>query len=238
MIPRRKQVIIKILFILFLSGGFFSNCDRTNQADGNRDKSLTFFDKPRNDYLPYFRGKDFEAFWLEKGKVPIESRKVDYFKFTNQKDESFSRENLKNKITVVSFFFARCHGICPSIVRNLKFVQSAYGNDSNVQIVSYSVTPDLDTPAELRRFAGEKGIIDSKWILLTGEREKIFEIARKTFQADTDAATDKIPEKDFVHSERVFLIDKNLNFRGIYNGNRGDSVQTLIEDIKILENEG
>ena len=224
------------IFLLIIISFFFSCND--NQKEGNRDKNLTHFDKPRNDILPYFRGKDFEPYWVENGKVSFESKKVDYFEFINQKDEKFGRDNLKNKLTVVSFFFARCHGICPNIVRNIKFVQSEYSNDPNVQIVSFSVTPDLDTPPELRKFAGEKGIIDSKWSLLTGEREKIFELARNTFQADTDAATKKVEDKDFVHSERVYLIDKNLNFRGVYNGNKGASIQTLIDDIKILEKEG
>jgi len=224
------------IFLLIIISIFFSCND--NQKEGNRDKNLTHFDKPRNDILPYFRGKDFEPYWVENGKVTYESRKVDFFEFINQKDEKFGRDNLKNKVTVISFFFARCHGICPNIVRNIKFVQSEYSNDPNVQIVSFSVTPDLDTPPELRKFAGEKGIIDSKWSLLTGEREKIFELARNTFQADTDAATKKVEDKDFVHSERVYLIDKNLNFRGVYNGNKGASIQTLIDDIKILEKEG
>ncbi len=224
---------IKLIFLVL----FLFSCNDT-QKEGKRDTNLTFFDKPKNEVLPYFRGKDFEPYWIENGKVSFESKKVDYFEFINQKDEKFGRENLKNKVTVVSFFFARCHGICPNIVRNIKFVQSEFGNDPNVQIVSFSVTPDLDTPPELRKFAGEKGIIDSKWSLLTGDREKIFELARNTFQADTDAATKKVEEKDFVHSERVYLIDKNLNFRGVYNGNKGASIQTLIEDIKILEKEG
>lgn len=229
------KVSLTILFSICL---ILTACGEENKVQGNRDKTVTFFDEPRKGVLPFFRGNDFEPFWPKEGNVPYGARKVDYFTFINQNDESFGRDNLKNKIVVVSFFFARCHGICPNIVRNLKLIQSEYGKDANIQIVSFSVTPDLDTPAELRKFALEKGIQDSKWALITGERDKIFELARNTFQADTDAATKKIEDKDFVHSERVYLIDKNLNFRGIYNGNKIDSIQTLIEEIKILEKEG
>ncbi len=229
------KYIFPILFVIFL---LFIACNGENKEQGNRDKTVTFFDEPKKEVLPFFRGNDFEPFWPKERSIPYGARKVEYFAFINQNDESFGRDNLKNKIVVVSFFFARCHGICPNIVRNLKFVQSEYGKDTNVQIISFSVTPDLDTPAELRKFAGEKGILDSKWTLITGERDKIFELARNTFQADTDAATKKVEDKDFVHSERVYLIDKNLNFRGIYNGNKIESIQTLIEEIKILEKEG
>ncbi len=161
---------------------------------------------------------------------------MDSFLFKNQLGKEIDQNHLQNKISIVSFFFARCHGICPNIIRNLKFVQSAYQKDNLVQIVSFSVTPDLDTPEELQKFADQRGIYITKWNLLTGDREKIFQIARNTFQADTNT-TNKNPDKDFVHSEQIFLIDSNLNFRGIYNGNKGESVETLMKDIEILKQE-
>ncbi|MCE9500367.1 MAG: SCO family protein, partial [Leptospira sp.] len=227
----------KVIFICLILFAFFNvDCKNNIPGEGNRDSQFTFFGSPQKGKLPYFRGKDLESFWAEHGKIPIEARKVDSFKFTNQSDVSFGHDNLKNKITIVSFFFAKCHGICPNIIRNLKFVQSTYGNDRSVQIVSYSVTPDLDTPAELRKLANEKGMMDGKWTLLTGERDRIHSFARNVFQADT-TTTNKNPN-DFVHSEQIFLIDKNLHFRGVYNGNKGDSVKTMIGDIKILEKEG
>ncbi|TGN17714.1 SCO family protein [Leptospira idonii] len=217
-----------IIFTLILFG-----CDSWEQESGKKDSSLTFFAKPEKDKLPYFRGKDLEAFWSEQGDLPEEVRMVDAFSFQNQLDQNIKETHLKDKITIVSFFFAKCHGICPSIIRNLKFVQSAYGKEPKVQIVSYSVTPDLDTPFELKKFGEEKGIWPQKWSLLTGDREKIFRLARNTFQADTNT-TNKDSVKDFVHSEQIFLIDENLRFRGIYNGNRGESVKIMIDDIKLL----
>lgn len=225
--------IIKF-FLIFISI-MTSACSDINKGEGNRDQSLTFFDRPEKDRLPYFRGKDLEAFWLKPDQKLTEARKVDPFKFTNQLNAEFGLENLKNKITAVSFFFAKCNGICPNITRNLIFVQSSYKDNPNVQLVSFSVTPDLDTPEALRKFADEKGIISGKWNLLTGPRNRIHSMARTVFQADTNTIN-KNPN-DFVHSEQIFLIDKNLYFRGVYNGNKGDSVQTMISDIKILENE-
>lgn len=225
--------IIKYFYIFISLSIVF--CSDGNKSEGNRDKTLTFFDRPEKDHLPFFRGRDLEAFWLKEGQKPSDARKAESFKFRNQSNAEFGLDNLKNKITVVSFFFAKCNGICPNITRNLVFVQSSYKEDPNVQIVSFSVTPDLDTPDALRKFANEKGIIDGKWNLLTGPRDKIHAMARTVFQADTNTIN-KNPN-DFVHSEQVFLIDKNLYFRGVYNGNKGNSIQTMVDDIKILKKE-
>jgi hypothetical protein len=70
-----KQLFSISLLIIF---AFFFSCT-DSQKDGNRDKNLTHFDKPRNDILPFFRGKDFEPYWVENGKVSYESKKVDFF---------------------------------------------------------------------------------------------------------------------------------------------------------------
>lgn len=238
MIRERKLSLTKFFLPSILLFGFFLHSCNTKLPDGKRDETVTFFDTPKDDVLPYFRGKDLEPFWKKKEEIPPDARGVDSFSFIDQNDRTVTQDILKKKITVVSFFFAKCHGICPNIIRNLKHVQEKYGTDPGVQILSFSVTPDLDTPAELRKFAGEKGILSEKWTLLTGDREKIFRIGRSTFQADTDAASDKVSEKDFVHSERIYLIDGNLRFRGVYNGNKMDSVETLIQDIKVLEKKG
>lgn len=236
-LEKKLNLTKTFLLLLFSLGILIQSCE-TKLPDGKRDPGVTHFDTPRNDALPYFRGKDLEPFWKKKEEIPPDARGVGAFSFIDQNDRTVTQEILKKKITIVSFFFAKCHGICPNIVRNLKHVQDEYGKDSEVQILSFSVTPDLDTPSELRKFAGEKGILPEKWTLLTGEREKIFQIGRNTFQADTDAASDKASEKDFVHSERIYLIDGDLRFRGVYNGNKRDSVETLIQDIKLLEKKG
>ena len=62
------------------------------------------------------------------------------------------------------------------------------------------------------------------------------DLARQSFQADTEAS-DKMSEKDFVHSESLYLLDRSLRLRGIYNGIRTIAIQKLMEDISILKNE-
>ncbi|TGK81336.1 SCO family protein [Leptospira noumeaensis] len=228
-----NRILFSLVFISIFNTIF---CGWFSREEGEKDSKLTFFDTPKKETLPYFRGRDLESFWLDNNQKPTNARKVDPFTFKNQLNQNISESDFKDKVTIVSFFFAKCHGLCPNIIRNLKFVQSEISKSKNIQIVSYSVTPDLDTPPELKKFAEEKGIHSNYWNLVTGDREEIFKIARNTFQADTNT-TNKDATKDFVHSEQIFLIDKDLYFRGIYNGNRSESIKTMLADIKILNRE-
>lgn len=212
-------------------------CKEEKDNSWQYDESVKNFSKPLDGVLPFFAKKDLEPFW-EKEEKDISPRAIQIpnFQLTNQENKTFTTDQMRGKLTVVSFFYTLCHGICPNIVEQLKKVQDAYLNDPNIIIVSYSITPDLDKADVLKNYAKEKKIQSSKWNLLTGKREVIYDLARQSFQADTEAS-DKMSENDFVHSENIYLLDSNIRLRGIYNGIRTNSVQKLIEDIALLRKE-
>ena len=162
-----KQSLINLVIILVVLSGHF--CKEEKDNSWQYDESVKKFSKPIDGVLPYFAKKDLEPFW-EKEEKKIWSRAIQIPKFqlTNQENNTFTNENIRGKLTVVSFFYTLCHGICPNIVEQLKKVQDAYSNDPNITIVSYSITPDLDKADVLKNYAKEKKIQSSKWNLLTG----------------------------------------------------------------------
>ena len=82
----------------------------------------------------------------------------------------------------------------------------------------------------------KKGIIDSKWHLVTGDRKQIYDLGRQAYFAEEDLGLDKT-EDDFLHTENFVLIDSDRHIRGIYNGLNKTSVQQLIADVKTLQKE-
>lgn len=230
-----KQSLIKLIVILVILTVNF--CKEEKDNSWQYDESIKNFSKPIDGVLPFFAKKDLEPFWeTEEKNILTRAIQIPNFQLTNQESKTFTNDQMRGKLTVVSFFYTLCHGICPNIVEQLKKVQDAYLSDPNIIIVSYSITPDLDKADVLKNYAKEKKIQSAKWNLLTGKREVIYDLARQSFQADTEAS-DKRSEKDFVHSENLYLLDSNLRLRGIYNGIRTNSVQKLLEDIAILRNE-
>ena len=159
--------------------------------------------------------------------------KVADFSLVNQNGDTITQENYKDKIYVADFFFTTCLTICPIMTKNMGEVQEAIKDDPNIMLLSHSVTPQIDTVAQLKRYALEKGVIDSKWNLVTGDKKQIYELARKSYLAvKTDGDGGPF---DMVHTENFILVDKEKRIRGFYDGTNREDIKRLLEDIKILE---
>lgn len=161
--------------------------------------------------------------------------KIADFSLTNQNGEIITQKDYENKIYVADFFFTTCQTICPIMTDHMAQIQNATLTDKDFMLLSYSVTPEIDDVAQLKRYAIEKGVIDEKWNLLTGDKKQIYELARKSYLAvKTDGNGD---EYDMIHTENFMLIDKKRQIRGYYDGTQPDDIKKLLEDIKILKKE-
>jgi len=157
------------------------------------------------------------------------------FSFHNQNGNIFSDKNVDNKIYVADFFFTSCTSICPKMTTNLKLVQDAFKNDITVAIVSFTVDPETDSAQRLKWYADRFEINADKWNLLTGRKQEIYRLARKSFYVS--ASDGDGGPNDFIHSDKFVLVDKHKQIRGYYTGTEVSSVEQLIHDIKKLENE-
>ena len=91
----------------------------------------------------------------------------------------------------------------------------------------------------LRAYADKKGAIDGKWNLVTGKKEDIYYIARKSYLAVQTTSSKEL--YDMVHTENFILVDGEGRIRGFYDGTNLDkevegtkNVQQLLEDIQWL----
>ena len=86
----------------------------------------------------------------------------------------FYDDLVKDRRVVIQFMFTRCKDICPVITHHLAEVQALLGGRVGQDIFFYSVTlsPEEDTPKELRAFAKEHGA-GPGWTFLTGKPEDI-----------------------------------------------------------------
>lgn len=102
-----------------------------------------------------------------------------------------------------------------AVVARAAAIQDRY----DVLLVSYSVTPEVDTPEVLSDFVAGHGIDAEAWQLVTGEAETIYELARESYFADDGRlGTDMSADALFLHTEKMLLVDAEGRLRGIYNG--------------------
>lgn len=162
------------------------------------------------------------------------------FSFTNQNGKTITQIDYEGKIYVADFFFTTCRSICPKMTNNMTWLQNQIKNNPKVMLLSHSVTPEIDSVSVLKKYALEKGVIDSKWNLVTGNKKDIYFIARKSYLA---VKTGKPSEMyDMVHTENFVLVDSKRRVRGFYDGTNLDgptepgikNVKQLLEDINFL----
>lgn len=155
------------------------------------------------------------------------------FSLTNQDGKTITQDDYEGKIYVADFFFTTCQTICPIMTKNMGEIQKDIITDDEVMLLSFSVTPEIDSVAQLKRYATEKGVNASKWNLVTGDKKQIYELARRSYLAVKDNGDGG--SYDMIHTENFMLIDKQKQIRGYYDGTSLEEITRLLEDIKILK---
>ena len=161
--------------------------------------------------------------------------KIKDFSLVNQNGEKVTNEDYRDKIYIADFFFTTCQGICPIMKENMIILQDEYKDDNQVYLLSHTVTPEIDTKEVLKKYSLEKGVIDSKWNLVTGDKKQIYNLARKSYLVAEDIEESKLFE--MIHTENFVLVDPERRIRGFYDGTDQESMNALIYDIKVLKKE-
>lgn len=134
-------------------------------------------------------------------------KKVPDFSFTNQNGETVTDKDYLGKVYVVEFFFTTCPTICPRMNKNLVEIQDEFQDFEDFGVASFTITPEIDTPEVLKAYAEKYGITNPNWHLMTGDEEKIYELANVGF--NIYVGKDDTVEAGFEHSGNFALIDKN-----------------------------
>ena len=178
--------------------------------------------------LPYYESSDFTPIWTTS------AHHVGAFSLTTQTGAPITDRDLAGRVHVASFIYTRCSAICPLLVSNLKRVQAAV-DDPGFLLVSYSVTPDLDSPAVLDVFGREQGIAPSRWKLVTGDRDQIYSLARNSYFASDERLRATLDQPDaFLHTEKLVLVDRQGKLRGVYDGTQPFEIEHVIDDARWL----
>lgn len=159
------------------------------------------------------------------------------FSMTNQNGKTVSEKDYDNTIYVADFFFTTCPSICPIMTKNMYALQEKLTDIPQVKLLSFSVTPQIDSVAQLKRYALKNKVDDARWNLVTGSKKEIYALARKSYLVVKDDG-DGGPF-DMIHTENFVLVDKQKRIRGFYDGTQQQAMDDIFRDIQILlaENE-
>lgn len=191
--------------------------------------------KSKAEPLPYYNEASFTPNWFDNDELKVmDFHTIPTFELKNQEGEVITEKTFENKIFVANFFFTTCPGICPMMIANMSILQKEFLNDDEVLLLSHTVTPEIDLVPRLKEYANKKGIISSKWHLVTGDRKQLYDLGKYSYFLEEDLGMGQI-ENGFLHTENFVLIDKKRRIRGIYNGLNKTAIIQLISDIKTLK---
>ncbi|WP_026914791.1 SCO family protein [Christiangramia portivictoriae] len=161
--------------------------------------------------------------------------KIADFKLLNQNGDTITQDFYEDKIYVADFFFTTCLTICPIMTDHMIEIQEKIKDDKDVLLLSHTVFPVADSVPVLKEYADEKGVMDEKWNLVTGDKKQIYDLARKSYLATK--STGDGGKYDMIHTENFVLIDKKKQIRGFYDGTQPEAIEDLMHDIEILRQE-
>jgi len=158
----------------------------------------------------------------------------------NQLGETVSIKDLRGKIVVADFFFTHCPSICPFLTKNMKGLQDALKmkdvtkrvDTSFVQFLSFSVDPERDSVAQLKKYADRFGVNSDVWWLLTGPKKTIYDFALNEVKLGLQDGEGV--DSNFIHTQKFVVLDRKGIVRGYYNGLDTMELSKLAEDITLL----
>ena len=183
--------------------------------------------------LPIFQPNDVNYELVDSSIQHVKRfHKIKSFEFLNQNGQIISEKDYDGFIYVADFFFTTCPSICPIMTDNMVKIQNYVKDKKKVKLLSFSVTPEIDSVPVLKEYSINKGVDDKYWNLLTGDKSKIYSLARKSFLVVKENAESN--SHDMIHTENFVLVDREKRIRGFYDGTDDKDIKVLKKDIDIL----
>lgn len=133
--------------------------------------------------------------------------------------EPFGTEQLQGKVWIAGFVFTSCPTTCPAVTRQMHQLQERFAEASvPVDLVTFSVDPEYDTPQVLRAYASKYKAAPGRWHFLTAKStvamERVVVDGFRTAMGDKKAVDGGM--FDIAHTTKLALVDWDGNIRGYY----------------------
>lgn len=196
-----------------------------------------FMIQPKEKPLKIYNPVDLEPEMVDPELLRVGmGHTIGSFEFKNQENKTITDKDVDDKVYVAEYFFTTCGTICPQMNVQMQRVQEAFKDEKKFNILSFTVNPDTDDVEQMNNYANAHGANPKQWWFLTGSKEKLYELARKSFFVLKPAEAKNLGDvgSDFIHTNNFVLVDQQGRIRGYYDGTSVEEVDQLIHDIDQL----
>jgi protein SCO1/2 len=195
------------------------------------------YTKPKKEILPIYNPVDIDPEAVDPELLRIgRGHIIGSFQFTNQEGKKITDKDVEGKVYVAEYFFTTCGTICPVMNKQMQRIQKAHSGNKNVKLLSFTVDPETDDVEQMKLYADTHGADKHQWWFLTGKREDLYALARKSFFVLKPAEAQNLGDagSDFIHTNNFVLVDQKMRIRGYYDGTSVKEVDQLIRHIDLL----
>lgn len=217
-----RLLVIIVIVVVGITVAYFMSKDQLNQKE-----------------LPIIQPNDVKQEMVNPELLQVGiGHRIGDFSFKNQNNESVGLDEVKGNVFVAEYFFTTCGTICPRMTEQMTRVQKKFRGQDNFKILSFTVNPEIDTVEVMRKYATKHSALDGQWHFLTGDKEKLYALARNSFFVLKPAEATNLgdAESDFIHTNNFVLVDQKQRIRGYYDGTSITEVNQLMKDIELLLN--
>lgn len=178
----------------------------------------------------------FAAACSNEQKIPnATDYEVESFTYKNQDNADLSLEDLKGKVWVADFIFTSCNTVCLPMTANMKKLQERLAEEGieDVELISFSVDPEVDSPEVLKEYGQKFGADFANWQFLTGYSQAEIE----SFSQESFKTTVQKPDGNdqVIHSVSFSLVDQEGRVVQSYSGLDDIPMDDIIKHIKMLQ---
>jgi protein SCO1/2 len=160
---------------------------------------------------------------------------VPAFSLRDQDGAAVDRDKLRGRIWIANFMFTSCPDVCPILTGKLASVRGRLvGDRVKARFVSFSVDPQTDTPAVLKRYAQSRNADHEDWRFLTGPLDQVKHVVVEGFKQSLQTAPAEAGQPQAIlHGSHFVLVDRALYIRGYYASDE-EGLLRLARDARIL----
>jgi protein SCO1/2 len=150
------------------------------------------------------------------------------FSLKDQRGQTVTQRDLQGKVVVVDFIFTSCPDVCPLLTEQLAALRKQIPDAAPLQLVSFSVDPEHDTPERLQQFAAAHGADLRDWSFLTGSLDDVKRVVSSGFKQAMEAEPDRPGKpRNVLHGTHFVLVDQSGQIRGFFASGDADARTAL-----------
>lgn len=128
------------------------------------------------------------------------------FEFIERSGRKIGFKELQGKIFVVNFFWANCPFSCRKLNETVASIQKEF-KDTDIQFVSITLEPTIDTPARLTAYADSLNAPADKWWFLNAPLSETQDLGKNL----------KVNVEPNAHTDSLVVVDRTGKVTGAYD---------------------